>query len=113
MSNKNYRRSILDNRKAAKRSPVNKRATCFGDLIHAARLIFPHTNTSYLARNDQFTTNYKLYEDDNGKVELVGFMRYLPKGKFEVSRKFKGLDWVSVFKFSEITCVGTKVSHDW
>jgi hypothetical protein len=113
MSDKNYRRSPSDDRKAAKRSVVSKRAACFGDLIHAARLMFPNTSTVYLARNDQYTTDYKLYEDDNGHVELVGFMRQLPKGKFEVGRRFKGLNWVSAFKFSEITCIGSKKSHDW
>jgi hypothetical protein len=110
---KNYKRTASDDRKAAKRSQVSKKASCFGDLIHAARLVFPNTSIVYLARNDQYTTDYKLYEDDDGKVELVGFMRYLPKGKFEVSRRFKGLNWVSVFKFSDITCVGSKLSHGW
>lgn len=106
-----YHKTYGDKKKAQTRSLNIRNAKCLGDIIRAETIQFPDNSRFFIAMTVQYSTEYRLYLDENGSVSLIGFIRQLPKGKFEVSRNIHGLIWKTIHNFTEIKCVGDKDPH--
>lgn len=106
-----YHRTPTDNRKRELRTGGTKKGACLGDLLNAQYVQFPHNSRLYIVSHPQFEAQYHLHEDEDGRITMVGFIKHLPKGKFQISRKMFGIDWISVHRFNEITCIGTKLPY--